>query len=185
MSENARQIVDGRGVQRVIASMQQTRAHRLRLRAATLEDCRLLWEWRNDPEVRANSFNPDLIRWDEHVDWFRQKLADPNCLIYVVVDEESTPIGQVRFDINYEGSAEVDVSIDVKARNKGYGSAALKLACQCAVQEFSVRKALAHIKEDNKASISAFAKAGFINKGLQDFKGHKAIEMVWAQGEIP
>jgi len=36
-------------------------------------------------------------------------------------------------------------------------------------------------KEENKASISAFTKAGFIDKGLQDFKGLKAIEMVWSQ----
>ena len=179
MSKNARQIVDGQGTQRLINFTQETRAYRLKLRPATLEDCHLLWEWRNDPLVRATSFSSNPISWDEHVNWLQRKFVDRDCLLYIVTDEQGKPVGQVRFDIDPEGSAEVDVSIDARERDKGYGSTALKLACQCILQEHNIRKVLAHIKEENKASISAFTEAGFIDKDLQDFEGHKAVEMVW------
>lgn len=138
----------------------------------------MLWEWRNDPVVRANSFSSNPIPWDEHVSWLREKLVDPHCLIYVVVDEQDIPVGQVRFDTSSEGSAEVAVSIDAKERDRGYGSAALQLACQRVLKEHGIGKVLALVKEDNKASINAFAMAGFINKGLKDFEGHKVVEMV-------
>lgn len=185
MSNNARQIVDGQGAQRVIGLMQETLGCKIKLRPVTMEDCRLLWEWRNDPDVRVASFNPNPVRWDEHANWFHQKLADPHCFTYIAVSEQGIPVGQVRFDINHEGKAEVNVSMDVKKRGKGYGNAALKLACQRIWRDFNVSKVLAHIKEESKTSISAFTKAGFINRGLQDFKEHKAVEMVWSKEENP
>jgi UDP-2,4-diacetamido-2,4,6-trideoxy-beta-L-altropyranose hydrolase len=181
ISKNAQQMIDGQGVQRVITIMQETGLHRVNLRLATPEDCRLLWEWANDLTVRDSAFNQNPIPWDEHKNWFQQKLSDSNCLIYIVLNEQGTPIGQMRFDMDSEGSAELDISIAVKERNKGYGIAALQLACRYTAQEFSIRKVLAHIKEENKASINAFTKAGFNNKGRQTHKGYEAIKMVWSQ----
>jgi UDP-2,4-diacetamido-2,4,6-trideoxy-beta-L-altropyranose hydrolase len=179
ISKNARQLVDGQGAQRVVASIEEGRALGLSLRPVRQKDCRLLWEWANDPVVRENSFNSTPVQWNEHQNWFRQKLADPRCFIYIITGEEGVPLGQVRFDINPDGIAEVDISTDVKERNKGYGSTALKLACQYILGKSNTTKVLAHIKEDNEASIRVFTKAGFANKGLKNFKGHKTIEMVW------
>lgn len=183
ISKDAGRVVDGQGTQRTLSYMQEARAYRLKLRPITMEDCHLLWEWANNPVVRANSFDSNPIQWNEHVNWFHRKLTDPHCLIYIVVDERGMAVGQVRFDINSTRSAEIDISIDPKEMNKGYGSAALKLACQSLLRESNAIKVLAHIKGGNKASISTFTKAGFVNKGQQDFKGHKAIEMVWSQEE--
>lgn len=179
ISANARRIVNGQGARTVITAIQGAKAQRLKLRPATLEDCPLLWEWRNDPVVRAASFNSNPIVWEEHVSWFHQKLADPNCLIFIVIGEDDIPLGQVRFDINSEANAEIDVSIDARERGKGYGSTGLKLACQRALQERNIKKVIVHIKEENKASINSFTKAGFISKRARYFRGFKAIEMIW------
>lgn len=179
MTQRCRRLVDGAGAQRVTNIIQETSKQRPRLRPVTAEDCRLLWEWKSDPAVRANSFNSTPIQWDEHQNWFRQKLADKFCFIYIVLGEKDTPVGQIRFDLDADRNAEINVSIDARERNKEYGSAALRLACHRLSRESNIVKVLAHIKEENKASIRAFSKAGFINKGLKNFKGHKAIEMIW------
>jgi len=185
ISRKARQMVDGQGAQRIISSMKRSRISELKLRPATFEDCRLLWEWANEPAVRAVSFSTELIAWEDHVSWFRQKLADPHCLLYVVIDSKGIPVGQVRLDFNSKGNAEVDISITSSERKKGYACATLRLACQRVSGETSVNKVRAHIKEDNVASIVAFSKAGFITRGMHDFKGHKAVEMIWElKGDI-
>jgi UDP-2,4-diacetamido-2,4,6-trideoxy-beta-L-altropyranose hydrolase len=36
------------------------------LKRATQEDCRLIWKWANDPDVRAASFSSKPIPYDTH-----------------------------------------------------------------------------------------------------------------------
>ena len=153
------------------------------LRPAEERDCELLWQWRNEKETRKWSFNSTLILYEEHENWFSNKLHSADTRILIILNENESEIGQVRFDISGDKSAEIDISIDAIERNKGYGTSALKLACQYALEHLVIKKVIAHIKEGNQASIYAFAKAGFKNKGLRDFKGHKAIEMVLAWGQ--
>jgi len=153
-------------------------SHKLSLRPAESGDCKLLWRWRNEESTQKWSFNSAYVPYEEHKDWFMSKLNSPDVKILVILDENKEEIGQVRFDISQSKSAEINISIEASKKNKGYGSAALKLACQHALKKFNIAKVIAHIKEENKASIRAFTNAGFINKGSLDFKGHKAIEMV-------
>ena len=183
ITENTRKIVDGQGTHHVTTVMRETRLNRLKLRLATPDDCQLLWKWANDPAIRAASFASGSIPWEEHVDWFHQKLADPRCILYIIVGEKNIPLGQVRFDIDARGIAEVSISIENGEGNKGYGSAALKLACQRIMRESGIRGVLARIKEWNEVSIRAFTRAGFSNTGLQDYRGQKIAEMTWPQKE--
>lgn len=153
----------------------------LSLRPAEERDCELLWQWRNEENTRKWSFNSAHVPYQEHKDWFLSKLNAAHSELLIVSDEGKREIGQVRLDISPDKTAEIDISIESSRRNKGYGSTTLKLACQYALEKFNIAKVIAHIKEENKASITAFAKAGFINKASLDFKGYKAIEMIWEQ----
>ncbi|RMG69686.1 MAG: GNAT family N-acetyltransferase, partial [Chloroflexi bacterium] len=90
----------------------------IRLREIREEDCRLLWEWTNDPEVRAASFDSEPIPWVTHANWFTKKLQDPNSYIFVAIDRQDTPIGQVRFDRNDEDAV---ISINIAPNKKGLG----------------------------------------------------------------
>ena len=157
---------------------------KLKLRQVRKEDCRLLWGWVNDAAVRLNSFNSNLVQWDEHQRWFEQKLTDSNCFIYIILGEYGAPVGQVRFEIGAGGIAEIGISIDVLARRKGYASAALGLSCRRVSRESNISKVIAHIKQDNKASTGAFISAGFIDNGLHIFKGFKVIEMIWLNNKL-
>ena len=185
ITANTRKIVDGQGAHRITTVMQETRVNSLKLRLATPDDCRLLWQWANAPAVREASFVSKFILWEEHGDWFHQKLVDSRCVLYIIVGEKNIPLGQVRFDIDTKGIAEVSISIANVESNRGYGSTALKLACRRVTRESGAREVLARIKERNEASIRAFTRAGFTSAGQRDYRGQKVVEMIWLPKEAP
>ena len=151
----------------------------LSIKLAEEKDCDLLWRWRNEADTQNWSFNSGYITYEEHKQWFLDKLHSTNTKILIILNNKREEIGQVRFDITGDRASEIGISIDSKRRNKRYGSSALMLACRYAFEKFGIVKVIAHIKTGNQASINAFANAGFIDKGEQDFKGHKAIKMMW------
>ncbi|PHX73974.1 MAG: hypothetical protein CK547_05650 [Chitinophagaceae bacterium] len=59
----------------------------LTYRKAILSDCDMYFEWVNDPEVRANSFNSTLITREEHVSWFNDALNNPAYSLFVFQNE--------------------------------------------------------------------------------------------------
>ena len=178
MSENARQIVDGQGSQRVVASIREARVCGLKLRAVRQEDCQLLWEWMNDPVVRAASFSTEPIPWENHARWFRTKLSDPNCYYYILLSQEGVPVGQVRLDTSGD-KAEISISIASNFLGHGYGSQAILLASKHLFKETMIARIYANIKPNNSDSISAFTNAGFKIAGtVKVLKGHEAVQMV-------
>jgi len=130
------------------------------LRPATVSDCKLLWEWRNDPETRRNSFNTGYIPFNEHEKWFTSALKDQNKRLMMIEEEEI--IGVVRFDLSpTEKSAEVNINLNPLKRGKGIGSKALVTSCEYAFDNLGLETLIANIKDSNVASIKAFSKIGF------------------------
>jgi UDP-2,4-diacetamido-2,4,6-trideoxy-beta-L-altropyranose hydrolase len=157
MARRGRELVDGEGADRVVMRL---RGQKIRLRQVGEGDVRLIWEWANDPTVRAASFSSEPIPWEQHRQWFRAKLNDPDCVFYIAIDEEETPIGQVRYDVSGH-EAVVSISLDVNFRGKGYGSAIIEFAARKLYRTVGAKLIHAYVKTDNEASISAFLKAGF------------------------
>ncbi len=150
----------------------------LMVRPATDDDCRLLWEWVNDPGVRAMSFRSKPVTWEEHAAWFRATRADAQRAIFIVLDEVQRPVGQVRFEPpDAEGGAEIIISIAGAYRGKGYGTEAVRAACAAYRRTGPARRAVAYIKPENQASLRIFAKAGFTPLGIKSFRDHDAVWM--------
>lgn len=171
MSMLGRCLVDGQGAARVIEAMLH---HPLKARRATQADSRLLWEWVNDPEVRASAFNTEPIPWEGHQSWFERRLVDPGCLIAVIVDGSETPVGQVRF----EGEGDevvVDISVAPAMRGRGYASAVLRLGLSLLFEDPRWMHVQAWIKAANKASQRTFARAGFRCVGEKEMHGGKVV----------
>jgi UDP-2,4-diacetamido-2,4,6-trideoxy-beta-L-altropyranose hydrolase len=175
MSETGRRLIDGDGVRRVLM---QVRGDRLRLRKATAADRELLWRWANQPEVRARSFNSEYIPWDTHVAWFEKKTSDPGCHIFIALDRDDTPLGQVRFDTCQAEVVEIGASICDNFRGKGYGAPLLRSAVAELFKTTAAQTVLAHIKPENKASIRTFEKAGFRPNGTGMVSGFASLEYV-------
>jgi len=147
------------------------------LRPAEEKDCKLLWEWRNEKAVRESSFSSEYVLWEEHKKWFQKKLRNKNSIILIIQNSANKEIGQVRFDMNRNDSAEVDIGICKEERGKGYGLHGLKMACNYIFKNSSMKSVTAYIKKDNLISLNTFLKSGFISSGLRKFKGHLCYEL--------
>lgn len=192
LSRRSRELVDGKGAGRVVAILRGTdlRDSDLRgtdvgaglcLRRVQAEDCRLLWEWANDPEVRAASFSPAPISWETHSAWFADKLGKDESLI-VIAEEEQTPCGQVRFDRRPDRDWEIDVSVVRTMRGRGVASRLIKLGVQLFLEQYADARIHAFVKPDNTASLKAFENAGFQRMGSEQVRAQAAIHFIFIYG---
>lgn len=138
------------------------------LSTVTESDCKDLWLWRNNPNVRKNFFNAGPISWQEHKKWFYARIKDSNTKIYVV-RQGRNKIGTIRFEIE-DNRVKVSVNLNPEFFGKGLGSKVIKLGTEGFLKEIKIEKQVtATIKKDNIASQKAFEKAGyFVVKEKQD-----------------
>ena len=174
MVERIKVLVDGEGVNRV---MMHIKGEKLILRPVGDEDCRLLWEWANDPDVRAAAFSSESIPWEEHIKWFTHKLNDPHCFHFIALDDQDTPVGQARIDVHGE-EAEIDTSVDRQRRGCGFGSSLIETAVEKVFRITLVKVVHAYVKPQNKVSIHAFRKAGFQDSGLGVMRRHQVPHLI-------
>jgi RimJ/RimL family protein N-acetyltransferase len=175
MSERGRALVDGRGAERVVFALKR---ESLSIRLVAEGDCKLLWEWANDPAVRASAFSSETISWDDHIMWFRDKLSDRDCRIFVALDASGIPAGQMRIDRTGPRRADIDIMIDSRFRDLGYASRLIELGSERAFAEWCLGQLNALVKPENVASAKAFERAGFKAAATVTVKGHTAIHYI-------
>ncbi len=176
--DQIRSLVDGEGLQRLMMHML---SKKLRLRPVRKDDCRILWEWANEPNVRTSSFSSGPIPWEDHLQWFAQKLIDPQCHHFIALDEHDVPIGQARFDVQGE-EAEIDISISQENRGKGCGSSLIEMTTERMLQSTSVKLVHSYAKVENKTSIEAFKNAGFQATGFEIVHEYHVQHLVRTRG---
>lgn len=142
----------------------------INLRLADYNDCEILWEWVNDPDVRKASFSSEKISWETHKAWLKGKLKDSNSYIFIALNEKKQPIGQVRFDLKTKNNAEIDISIDSEKRGEGYGLLILEQAVNEFFKKTQVEICTAWIKSENQSSQKLFTKAGFVRVEQKNVK---------------
>jgi RimJ/RimL family protein N-acetyltransferase len=146
----------------------------LSLRLAGIKDCKLIWRWANDPEVRKNAYNSDPIPWQDHKEWFECKVNSSSSVIYIA-EIESKPVGQIRFEIE-QSVAAVDVSVSKRMRGEGYGTMIISQGTKKVLEDLKVERIDAFVKTDNVASRKAFERAGYtveeetIKKGEESYR---------------
>jgi RimJ/RimL family protein N-acetyltransferase len=172
MSQKASGLVDGRGAERVVAAMI---AHGLRVRRVQERDCRLLWEWANDTETRAASFNSERISWTEHTRWFSHKLDDPDCILLMIEHEKAGPIATARFDPHGELASKISLTISPEWRGHGLAAYVLDKAVATAFERQTLQCLHAFVKSGNKSSAQAFQRAGFLLAGSTQVNGSEAL----------
>ena len=189
LSQHSRELVDGNGATRVVSVLRGTEG--LRLRRARVDDVLLLWEWANDPDVRAASFSSAPISWETHVAWFTERLGldikicpeekpgQKRSLILIAEDEDATPLGQIRFDSRPDGEWEVDVSVAKSMRQRGMASQIILLGVQVLMKEDSNVRVHAFVKSENVASIKAFERAAFRQTDTEPGRSHGAIHLIF------
>ncbi len=132
------------------------------LRPAVSEDVDLLFQWTNDPTVRANAFSAAPIPYDNHVAWFQGRLQNPDCCIYIGM-EQDTPVGVIRVE-RIKDAPQVGLisySVDGNVRGRGIGTKLLQLVCTPKLGMTGIVALAGQVKLDNLPSQKAFEKAGY------------------------
>jgi UDP-2,4-diacetamido-2,4,6-trideoxy-beta-L-altropyranose hydrolase len=124
------------------------------LREARADDRERIRAWRNDPETRGRSFQPDEVSAEDHARWFERRMDDPGCLL-LIAESEGAPVGVLRFEREGDG-LEVHLTIAPEHRGKGYAAELLRLGTERVTENV-----LARVKPDNERSLHAFKRAGF------------------------
>lgn len=127
------------------------------LRRAAEEDSERLFAWRNDPVTRANFKNTEVVPWQDHIRWLAGILKNLNSELWIA-EVEGKPVGQIRFDVSND-TVELSWTIAPEERGKGYGTVLVSQAVR--YRRWPLRKVLAEIKHENKASQRVAAYSGF------------------------
>ena len=132
-----------------------------KLREVSESDCLKLFQWVNEEEAVLNSLTQEPVPWEDHVNWFNNKLISQSTKIFIL-ENKNAALGQIRFDFknNYW---EISFSIDKQYRGKGYG----KLIIEEGLKKISgpVR---AIVKKKNIPSIKVFKNLGFQKSSLNN-----------------
>lgn len=123
------------------------------LRRASMDDLEILLEWRNDSITREASHNTKEVTRDEHEQWLKATLNNPNRQLYIA-EENGTPVGTVRADFS-DGSYELSWTVSQEARGRGIGKRMVALLANQIKN--SIR---AEIKVGNVASVRIAENSG-------------------------
>jgi len=175
MSEAGRELVDGLGLLRAVSHLEGPR--QLTLRSVEEDDAQAVLEWANDPDTREASFSSSRITMKEHLQWFEDKLSDPNVVMLLGTDCQGVTIGVVRFDL-HEDEAVVSLNVAPEHRGRGHGGELLRLACREILSRPDVDLVIAHVKRENTRSVQVFLGAGFVVDGTECIQNHAAVCLV-------
>jgi RimJ/RimL family protein N-acetyltransferase len=149
--------VDGRGAARVADCIADAD---IKIRAATADDARNLFAWRNDPGVRQVSRSRDLIEWNVHQAWLAAVLSNPDRHL-LIGEYEGLPVGVVRFDVS-DQDAEISIYLVPGTQPFGRGRSLLQSAERwLALKRPNVGRIRAEVQAGNERSKGLFLGAGY------------------------
>ena len=130
-------------------------------------DIELIFQWANDEETRKNSFHMASISFEEHKQWFEQKIHSNTCEIYIAYRAEK-PVGQVRLEYE-EDKAYISYSVEKNERGKGYGKKIISSAEQILLEGGTADVIVAKVKFNNISSQKVFEKLGYEMKKMKEY----------------
>lgn len=151
-------LVDGRGAARVA---QRMGGSSVILRRAENADAQPLYDWRNDPRIRSQSFDTSPIPWEGHLAWFGKTLQDRRRAM-LVAEVGSIRVGCVRFDLN-EANARISIYLDPNRVGDGLAIPTLRAAESWLLANMpQIKNITAEVRAGNEASRRSFLGAGYV-----------------------
>lgn len=132
----------------------------LQLRRATIDDVEQTYLWANDKLVRQFSFNQETISFENHFNWFTNKINSENCGYYIL-EEKGEAIGSIRFDV-FNKIATISYLIDPKQHGKGFGLKILTLGLEVIERSsYDLETVEGFVLPANLASVKIFERLNF------------------------
>ena len=135
----------------------------LSLRRVSIKDLNLTFKWANDKNIRKHSLNQEAITILEHKKWFQKRLADKDCMYYILRNQLNTAIGSIRIEKNQEDASIISYLVDPKFHRNNYGSTIIKLLEKKIVclKRTKKTKLIGLVKSKNIASLRIFRKLNY------------------------
>ena len=144
-----------------------------KIRLADMTDMERVFNLSNDDFVRENSVNKSKILWENHVQWFSERIKNTKEPFYVFEDKAGNFVAQVRFNKEDEEFV-ISVSLEKDFRGKGLAANIIKIASE----KFGKYPIVAYIKKNNIPSAKSFAKAGYVPVGEKIINNEKYDKFV-------
>jgi len=130
-------------------------------------DLEICFKWANDPLVREQSYNQQLILITEHTNWLHQKLNDPNSFFYII-EIDHKPVAQIRFQVNGR-EAVLGYLTDKSIRDQGLGTYVLSKGVEKFISDYKKPvKIIGYVKNSNIASQKSFEKLSFTKEASKE-----------------
>ena len=157
------------------------------LRAIEMEDCELVKDMFNDPEIEdlvcGWAFPLSLFAQKK---WFESHYNDQNALRFVIETKEDGPVGIFTLtDIDWKNRrATIGAKLAAEGnRSKGYGTDAIMAIMRYAFDELGFHRLNVERLATNQTSAHIIAKCGFVEEGIKReyiYKGGKYRDLVEA-----
>ena len=139
----------------------------IQLRQVVKEDCDLIFEWVNDAECRENSINTAMISYEEHLNWFINKLNSKDCIMFLLfVDDQ--PVGQIRLQLDLP-QAMISYSVGARYRGHGYGKLLIQLMEREVMKNEEIKYLRGIVKLQNIKSQNIFKEFGYKGTCYEDY----------------
>lgn len=183
MCNTGRKFVSGNGAINIVRyCLNKYYTPMISLRPVKVGDIKDIFELSNDDEVRKNSFNQGKILFEEHENWFKRKIKDPQNL-FLVISVGKDFAGQVRFDFD-GNSATISISINKFFRGLGLGNGFMKKSINyLKFNSPHITLIKAYIKENNEKSLKLFENMNFEYNKKVMIKNQDALEYIYRIGD--
>lgn len=152
---------------RYLAVLIHAKIDRFTFRRALITDIDVTYRWVISPKTRRYSFNPNDISYEEHMNWFPDKIDHSDCLYLILENILGTALGSIRVD-RKDGEGLISYVVDENYHGRGLGTRLVVLLLEYLEQDnsFDAYPLVAYVKKDNAASVRIFEKLGFSREEL-------------------
>jgi len=134
----------------------------IKIREVNESDINFLFKLRNRLETYKVCKNPYPVKEKEHLNWVTPilKKERKDIFLYIILYGREK-CGQIRFNTLNEKTVEINISILKEFWGKGIASFAIKKGIK-EMNKKGIKKIIAEIKKENKASLNLFKKNNFL-----------------------
>lgn len=142
------------------------------LRPLREDDVDHIMTWVNDPSVVGNfaAFSGAPLSREDELAWVRRTLASPSERVWSVFAEaDGRYLGQVGLHQIHQRSKVGRLGVVIASRSemgRGYGSAAISRALDCAFDDLGLHKVWLMVFRENERSRGIYGRLGFVEEGV-------------------
>ena len=139
----------------------------MKLIDVTEEHIELIYNWRNQPNIRSVMYDSKPINWDKHVAWFNSILKNDMKYVKIFIYDQ-VPYGVGNFSLKDKKNDMGEWGFYIGEQNapKGMGTALAYKMLEYIFEDLNIRKLCAEVLDYNENSIKFHEKVGFQKEGI-------------------